>query len=184
VPPLDGYKTNQHLVFQYSLHRLDKDGNLEHFEYLAEKPENATGGLIKALKEALGPTGSVLVWHDTFEKGRNKELGKLHPEMKDFFEDLNARIYDLKKVFQRDYLHPLFKGSASIKRVLPVLLPHLSYKDLDVQDGTMAMTEWERSISEEVSKQEKEKIRENLLEYCKLDTFAMVEIYRLLRSLF
>jgi hypothetical protein len=182
VPMVQGYKTNQHLVFQYSLHVLHEDGKLEHFEYLAEDMEHSTEGLVKALKEHVGSVGSVIVWHDTFEKGRNRELGELHPEMKDFFVDMNNRIFDLKVIFQKDYLHPEFYGSASIKKVLPVLLPELSYKDLDIQDGTMAMTEWERSLDPELSNEEKQEIRTNLLKYCELDTLAMVKIYQLLRS--
>lgn len=184
VPPLDGYKTNQHLVFQYSLHKLYEDGKLEHFEYLASDMESSTTGLVKQLKNDLGPLGTVIVWHDTFEKGRNRELGKIHPDTKEFFADMNQRIFDLKVVFQKDYLHPDFKGSASIKKVLPVLLPQLSYKSLDIQDGTMAMTEWERMVTGDLTPDEKQKTREGLLKYCELDTFAMVEIYRLLRSLF
>lgn len=183
VPPIDGYKTNQHLVFQYSLHKLNEIGTLEHFEYLANDMENSTKGLVEQLRSDLGPVGTVIVWHDTFEKGRNRELGQLHPETKEFFRDMNDRIFDLKVVFQKDYLHPKFKGSASIKKVLPVLLPELSYKNLVVQDGTMAMTEWERSLSPEISKEDKDQIREALLKYCELDTFAMVKIYQFLKDL-
>lgn len=182
VPMIDGYKTNQHLVFQYSLHKLNEDGSLEHFEYLADDFENSTRGLVDQLQKDLGPIGTIIVWHETFEKGRNRELGEIHPETKEFFRDMNNRIFDLKVVFQKDYLHPDFKGSASIKKVLPVLLPELSYKNLNVQDGTMAMTEWERMASDETSKEDKKEIRKNLLEYCKLDTFAMVEIYRFLKE--
>lgn len=183
VPPLDGYKTNQHLVFQYSLHKLNEDGSLKHFEYLAEDMINSTKGLVEQLKDNIGPIGTVIVWHDTFEKGRNRELGQIHPETKEFFKDVNNRIFDLKIIFQKNYLHPDFKGSASIKKVLPVLLPELSYKNLNIQDGTMAMTEWERMVSSDISKEEKKEIRSNLLKYCELDTFAMVEIFKLINHL-
>ena len=183
IPILNGYKSNQHLVFQFSLHKLDQDGNLEHFEYLAEDAIGSTSGLVKSLKENLGPVGSIIVWHDTFEKGRNRELGALHPEMKDFFVDMNQRIFDLKVIFQKDYLHPDFQGSASIKKVLPVLLPELSYKDLQIQDGTMAMTEWEKTLSDDLSSEDIEEKRKALLEYCKLDTLAMVKIYKLLSNI-
>ncbi len=183
IPLLDGYKTNQNIVFQYSLHRLDKDGTLEHFEYLANDLENATSGLLKSLKENLGSVGSVLVWYEVFEKGRNKELAELHPEYSEFMEDVNNRIYDLMKVFKKDYLHPDFKGSASIKKVLPVMLPELSYKTLNIQNGTMALSEWEKMINSGLSEDEREEIQKNLLAYCKLDTLAMVEIFNKLKML-
>ncbi len=176
VPLLDGYKTSQQLVFQYSLHVLHKNGKLEHFEYLADKLEGATKGLVESMKANIGPVGSILVWYESFEKSRNCELMELHPEAKEFLEDMNERIFDLMKVFKKDYLHPEFNGSASIKKVLPVLVPELSYAELDVQNGTMAIEAWGRTIFEKVDKKEIEEIRRNLLKYCELDTLAMVKI--------
>ena len=128
------------------------------------------------MKANIGPVGSVLVWYESFEKGRNCELMELHPDEKEFLEDINERIFDLMKVFKKDYLHPEFKGSASIKKVLPVLVPELSYAELDVQNGTMAIEAWGRTIFEKMDKQEIEEIRSNLLKYCELDTLAMVKI--------
>jgi hypothetical protein len=98
-------------------------------------------------------------------------------------EDVNDRIYDLMKVFKKDYLHPDFQGSASIKKVLPVMLPELSYKTLNIQNGTMALSEWEKMINGGLHKDEREEIRKNLLAYCKLDTLAMVEIFNKLKML-
>jgi hypothetical protein len=79
-------------------------------------------------------------------------------------------------------LHPEFKGSASIKKVLPVLVPELSYNDLDVQNGTMAIEAWGKTIFDNVSEDEKKETRMNLLKYCELDTLAMVEILDKLKS--
>ncbi len=182
VPFLDGYRPSQQIVFQYSLHVLHEDGKLEHFEYLAEDLENATKNLLNSLKANIGPTGNVVVWYESFEKGRNVELMELHPEFRDFLEDLNSRVFDLMKVFKKDYLHPEFKGSASIKKVLPVLVPELSYNDLDVQNGTMAIEAWGKTIFDNVSEDEKKETRMNLLKYCELDTLAMVEILDKLKS--
>jgi hypothetical protein len=64
------------------------------------------------------------------------------------------------------------------------MVTELTYKNLEVQDGTMALSEWERSLAENLSKEERESIRHNLLKYCELDTLAMVEIYNKLRKLY
>ena len=181
IPLLDGYKANQQIVFQVSVHKLDADGTLEHFEYLADRLPGATNGLLDVLRGCVGPVGSVIVWYESFEKSRNMELAELHPEHRDFLADINSRVFDLMKVFKEDYQHPDFQGSASIKKVLPVLLPELSYKTLDIQNGTMAVSEWGRIIKGEASDEEIEKIKENLLKYCALDTMAMVEIFEVLR---
>ena len=181
IPLLDGYKTNQQIVFQVSVHKLDTDGTLEHFEYLADGLPGATNGLLDALRGCVGPVGSVIVWYESFEKGRNMELAELHPEHRGFLEDINSRVFDLMKVFKDDYQHPDFQGTASIKKVLPVLLPELSYKTLDIQNGTMALSEWEKMIRGGMSDEDIEKTKANLLKYCALDTMAMVEIFEVLR---
>ena len=181
IPLLDGYKTNQQIVFQVSVHKLDADGTLEHFEYLADGLPGATSGLLEALRGCMGPVGSVIVWYEPFEKARNVELAELHPEHRGFLEDINRRVFDLMKVFKEDYQHPDFQGSASIKKVLPVLLPELSYKSLDIQNGTMALSEWEKMIKGGMSDDDIEKTKANLLKYCALDTMAMVEIFEVLR---
>jgi len=186
IPVMDGYNPNSQLVFQYSLHVIREKGDvgekIEHFEYLADDIESSTEGLVKSLEKNIGKIGSVLVWYEPFEKSRNIELGKLHPEYEGFFKDVNNRVYDLMKIFKKDYLMPEFKGSASIKKVLPILVPKLSYKDLEVQDGTMAMSAWEELL---VTKdlERREEIRENLLRYCELDTWAMVKIFEVVNEL-
>ena len=182
-PILDGYKTNQQIVFQVSIHVVQENGNLKHYEYLGDDFETATRGLLGTMRKSIGSTGNIIVWNQIFEKGRNQELAEIHPEEADFLEDINNRIYDLMLIFKKDYLHPDCFGSASIKKVLSVLFPELSYKNLEIQDGTMALSEWEKSIKGNVSLREKEKIRENLLKYCELDTLAMVEIWKMLKTI-
>ncbi|MBU1046932.1 DUF2779 domain-containing protein [Patescibacteria group bacterium] len=186
IPLLDGYNPNSQILFQYSLHVMrEKDTPLEeveHYEYLANDLESSTKGLVKSLSENIGPRGSVLVWYEPFEKTRNIELGKLHPEYEKFFLNVNDRVYDLMKIFKKDYLMPEFKGSASIKKVLPVLVPELSYKELEVQDGTMAMSAWEEMLNTK-DKERFEELRKALLKYCELDTWAMVKIFEVINKL-
>lgn len=182
-PILDGYTSNQQIVFQYSLHILQEDGSLEHYEYLADDFESATKGLLEHMSKNIGPKGTIIVWNESFEKGRNEELAEIHPEYADFLNDINNRIYDLMLVFKKDYLHPDFYGSASIKKVLPVMLPDLSYKNLEVQDGTMALSEWEKIATGKVTGEQSEELKKHLLKYCELDTFAMVELFKILQKI-
>ena len=41
---------------------------------------NPIPALLKQMQEDLGEKGSVIVWYETFEKGRNKEMAVMHPE--------------------------------------------------------------------------------------------------------
>jgi hypothetical protein len=36
---------------------------------------------------------------------------------------------------KQHYVHPDFRGSTSIKAVMPVLVPQLSYDDLEIKEG-------------------------------------------------
>ncbi len=102
------------------------------------------------------------------------------PEFTDFLVDINERMYDLADSIKEGfYVHPLFRGSWSIKNVLPVMVSNLSYKNFTVNKGDQAMiTWWEMINNSDTSASETAK---DLLEYCKLDTFAMVEIWKQLK---
>jgi hypothetical protein len=185
VPLFDGYKPYQRMVFQYSLHiKRSPKAKLEHYEYLADKLEEPSLGLVKALKKAIGPTGTVIAWNKSFEKGCNLEMGERHHEYADFLESVNERMYDLMDTFKKGYyVHHDFKGSASIKKVLPVLVPKLSYKKLNIQEGGTASDSWLKMIDGRMNKKDAAQTYKDLLKYCELDTLAMVEILEVLRKI-
>lgn len=121
----------------------------------------------------------MFVWNKTFKIGRNKELSEIHPDYADFFEKLNERIYDLGDFINYGmYIHPGFKGSWSIKNVLPVMVPELSCSDMEIGKGDQAMMAWWRLTNDDLPTDEVKKTKIALLEYCKLDTLAMVEIFK------
>ncbi|MGD8514931.1 MAG: DUF2779 domain-containing protein [Granulosicoccaceae bacterium] len=90
---------------------------------------------------------------------------------------MNDRVFDLLPVVKQHYYHPAMKGSWSIKNVLSCLVPELSYKDLgSVQEGTMAQAVYLEIIGGKLNGDEIEESRQDLLDYCELDTLAMVKI--------
>ena len=179
----DGYHPQQAMVFQYSLHILESpEGKLKHREHLSLGKEDPARSLLAKLQTDIGPTGSVLVWNKSFEMTRNKELAELYPVAADFLNDLNELIYDLAdSIIEGFYVHPQFKGSWSIKNVLPVLVPNLSYHSLAIKKGDEAMIAWWKLVNQQYKNPEK--ITANLLSYCELDTRAMVKIWERMRSL-
>ena len=94
----------------------------------------------------------------------------------DFLQDLIKRTLDLEDVFKEGYVDIAFAGLTSIKKVLPVIVPNLTYEGMDVASGTDAMEAWIRLIAMP-NGAEKDRLRETMLEYCKLDTYAMVRIF-------
>jgi hypothetical protein len=185
IPYFDGHRPYQQIPFQYSLHVLSApDSELEQREYLHRDNSDPSRPLVEQLLKDIGSRGTVLVWYEQFEKSRNTELSRMLPEYAEAMEAINDRIVDLIIPFkQKWYDDPRFGDSASIKSVLPVLVPDLSYKDLAIQEGGSAQRLWMEATLDEKRANEKDAILSDLIEYCKLDTLAMVEIYRKLASL-
>ena len=181
VPKIVGTKPWQHIPFQFSLHILSEDDTLTHQEYLNENL-SGTEKVVQAFCEMIGDAGSIVSWHASYEKKINTDLAKMYPQYAETLENANNRMFDLEDICKEAYTDAAFRGSTSIKKVLPVLCPNLSYKNLAVQDGTQAMEQWFAMIEEEDGAKQK-KIKNALLEYCKLDTLAMVEIYKVIKNL-
>jgi hypothetical protein len=183
----DGYKPFDQMTFQYSLHVLkDKESDeLEHYEFIETGQIDPIPNLIKSLKQNIGDTGSIIVWNKSFEATQNKRMGEIYPEYAEFCENMNNRIFDLMEIFRDQlYADPKFKGSYSIKKVLPVLVPELTYEGMDIGDGATAMVNWNEMVyGDYLSDKEREKIRKDLLKYCELDTLAMVKIFEYLTVL-
>jgi CRISPR/Cas system-associated exonuclease Cas4 (RecB family) len=181
VPMFEGTWPYQQVPFQYSLHIFtEPNGKLEHHEYLAQKKDgHPIPGLLEKMKEDIGPIGSVIVWNKNFEMGRNTEMGESYPEYRTFLADLNERVYDLMDIFTKQYhVHPEYHGSTSIKYVLPVLVPELSYKEMNIPNGAIATTRWYDSVArDDMPETERAQIYADLLKYCELDTLAMYKIY-------
>lgn len=185
IPRYDGYSPYNQIPFQFSVHIIEEpNGELIHKEFLFTENKNPDMEMIKALQEMIPAKGSVVSWHKSFEIGRNNDLAKRNPEYKKFIDNLNDRMVDLEDIFKAQfYVHPDFKGKTSIKYALPALVPELSYKKLEIKEGGTASNTWNQIVTGGYSKEDAEKQKKNLLEYCKLDTFAMVRIFEHLRDL-
>ncbi len=174
------------IPFQYSLHVLHADGHLEHREFLGDGSTDPRPELAARLVEDVTPTGSIVAYNQTYEK---KVIGNLANEIetrRDALLAMHTRFIDLIEPFrQRMYYHPGFNGSFSIKSILPAMFPHddsLSYGGLAIQEGEMASLIYQQ-IAEEPDESRRQVMREDLIAYCKLDTLAMVAIWRKLESL-
>ena len=180
IPPWDGTRPYQQVPFQYSLHiQHEPGGDIEHREFLHRDESNPMPALLERLREDIGEVGSVLVWYEPFEKTRNNEMAATFPEYATFLNDLNERVIDLMKPFSDEIINdPAFKGSASIKAVLPALLPELSYDDLSIQEGASASRLWKEVTLTNPGAPEREKVYADLVAYCTRDTWAMVAIHR------
>jgi hypothetical protein len=181
VPLFDGNHPWEKLPFQYSLHILEQNGELQHVEFLHEDNSDPSQPLAERLINDVGGTGSVVVYHKTMESGVLKRLAEIFPQHAEALNSMNARIWDLEVIFRKHYRHWKFGSKSSIKVVLPVLVPNLSYEDEPISDGGQATLNWIKMLESD-DMIERQQTTDELRSYCKLDTLAMVELLEHLRS--
>jgi hypothetical protein len=179
VPIWKGTRPYQMITFQFSLHTLDKDCQLEHTGFLNLSGNDPSESFVQALIAACGEQGPVYVYNAGFETARIRELAARYPESSEPLLAINTRVVDLLPIARARYYHPSQHGSWSIKKVLPAAVPELRYDALDgVQDGGMAMEAFLEAIHPDTRAERKAEIEQQLLAYCQLDTYAMVRLWQ------
>ena len=186
VPLYDGCRPYEQIVFQYSLHFIEREGGeLRHREYLARSGEDPRRGVAEQLCRDIPRDVCVLAYNMTFEKTRIKGLAALYPDLADHLMNIHDRIVDLMVPFQKKHYYTrAMQGSYSIKYVLPALFPDdpaLDYHNLEgVHNGSEASAAFENM--DRMTPEERETYRQSLLTYCGLDTLAMVKVWEKLRE--
>lgn len=173
----------EQIVTQYSIHQCSQPGKVtRHLEYLADASRDCRRELAEQLISDLDIQGSIIVY-SSFEKTRIRGLASSFPDLADALSALEKRLFDIMSVVKKNFYHPEFCGSYSIKKVLPVMVPELSYDGLSIGDGDTAITRFARMARGQRSGTEGAQIRADMLAYCKMDTFAMVRLHERLSSI-
>ena len=181
IPQYAGTKPYQQITFQYSLHYIEeKGGELKHKEFLAESGPDPRRALAERLVLDIPENVCVLAYNKAFECTRIKELAEAFSDLAAHLLKIKENIKDLLDPFQKGhYYNRNMGGSFSIKSVLPAIYPDdpdLDYHNLDgVHNGGEAMEIFPRI--KDMPEDEREAARRSLLEYCKLDTLAMVKVF-------
>ena len=184
IPFYDKSSPYQQIPFQFSLHVVEKEGLAPvHHSFLASGKGDPRPSFIASLKKVLGDSGSIIVFNQSFEIPRLKELAVFLPSYKKWVNSTIKRVVDLLVPFRNfDYYNPLQQGSCSIKDVLPALTGK-SYKDLEINNGGGASLAFLDIAYSKIPLAEKEKLRRDLEKYCSLDTEGMVWIVGELRGM-
>ena len=185
VPIWNGCAPYEATAVQMSCHVLDEQGNLEHYEYLAEGANDPRPTVAEAVVHACQGAQTVLAYNASFERGCIERMARGVPVCRTELLAVTARLVDLLPIIRNNVYHPDFGGSFSIKRVLPALVPSMGYDDLAIGDGATAQAVLERLLfnAEAFPPHERQKVRAQLLAYCMRDTFAMVKLLEALRAL-
>ena len=183
LPRYAGMRPYDQIPFLWSVHVQRKPGaDLEHFEFLPEEDADPRLAFVKALYPVVGKKGSIIVYNSGFESGRLESLAQWFPKYRDAITNIQERLWDLLPVMQTNVYHSAFCGSFSLKRVLPALVPEMSYDGMEVAEGSDAGLAWEKMVHSDIESAERNRLREALLAYCRQDTLAMVRLLDALRA--
>ena len=180
VPEYDYSSPYEQIPFQYSLHYyLKENDKLYHKEFLSNPNIDPRRILAERLVNDIPKNVCTLAYNMSFEKSVIKKLAALYPDLNEHLMNIHDNIKDLMIPFKnRDYYVKEMYGSYSIKYVLPALFPNdesLNYHNLEsVHNGAEASNAF--LMMRNLSKDELNILRKNLLKYCGLDTYAMVKI--------
>lgn len=156
---------------------------MRHVEYFHEENSDPSETVAQKLEEFIDPNGTILAWNDSFEKSVTKEIGERLSKYSHVLNRICGQIKDLMDVFsQQHYVHKCFKGKASIEKVMNVLLPEMSYDHLPYTGNDVGFVWWQDVVNEGSEPKERARKIQLLKDYCKQDTFVMVEIFRILNE--
>lgn len=183
LPFTAGRRPYEQVAFQFSHHKYNQDGSIEHqSQYINNTPGEFPNFIFaRALQAAIGKDEGTIFKFATHENSIvNAIITQLEESNEEDKNELIAflktisiatknqaqhwegdrNMVDLCKVVKDYYYNPITKGSNSIKAVLPAALT--AYAKLQYVD---------------MNQKERDELTNGLLKYCELDTLAMVMIY-------
>jgi hypothetical protein len=175
IPRYPDTRPYQTIPFQWSDHILYEDGRVEHMEYLCVEDKDPCEEFTETLLGTLGTGGTIFVYSN-YEERMVNQLGDRFFDIRDQLLNLLNRFKDLHALIRKNYYHPEFYGSFSLKQVLPVLVPSMNHGNLNIQEGSLASLEYLRMVDPATPPDEKTKIKHDLRTYCGYDTLGMVNI--------
>ncbi len=137
LPYHKGLRPYAQIAFQWSCHTIRHEGAApEHREWINTVDAFPSFAFARSLMEALGRTGTVLMWshhEQTTLRDIRKQLddaGLQDQELADWLDwmappkdsGLDPRLVDMDALARRGYFHPSTRGKTSIKFTLPAVL--------------------------------------------------------------
>lgn len=174
VPPYKNMKSLDVIPFQFSLDILKEKSQIKHYDFLDTGDTRLK--FLKSLLRRLPKTGSIIAFNvEGGEKQRLLELKRQFPKYSKKIDSVIKRFVDISLPFEFGTIYSdKIRGSFTLKNIVHSI-GDLRYQDLEVSDGQQAIFKWR--IYEKTQNKE---IRNELLTYCRQDSFALIEIYRFL----
>ncbi len=177
VPIWVGTSPYQQLPFQWSCHIQESPKQMRHEEFIDCSGQPPMRQFIESLLKTLGTRGRIFVYSG-FEKRILNQLVVLFPVLAARINKVIERLVDLLEITRANYYHPDMLGSWSIKAVIPTITPEVDYQAGEIQDGGAAQAAYLQMLDPAMTAEDRERLRQALLDYCKLDTLATVELVK------
>ncbi len=181
IPRFAGTRPYDPIPFLFSVHTERGCAPPVHRDYLHTRDDDPRPELADHLLEAVGSEGTICTYSN-YERQVLRGLAAALPDRANVLRGLEARLFDLLPIVRNGYYHPDFRGSFSIKSVLPALVPGLGYGDLPIADGQAAAAMYQKALKSAASR-ERQRAFGNLRAYCERDTLALVELSKGLAAL-
>lgn len=182
IPLFPGDRSASPVVFQYALAQGTGQNRRVH-QYLHRSPDDPRPALVKDLAENLPDRGSILVYGQSFERSRMRELAAAWPDFREILMDAENRMVDLLPVFSGFLCyHPDQKGRCSLKKVLPAWLSR-TYDRLMISAGGDVQELYPEMLDPATPQERREEIYRGLLQYCRQDALGLLELWEKLMEL-
>ena len=181
IPRFAGTSPYDQIPFLFSVHTERDGAPPEHADYLHKGGDDPRPALADRLIAAAGREGTICMYSG-YERRVLCDLAAALPDRAPALRAIQRRLFDLHPVVRDGYYDPDFRGSFSIKNVLPVVVPGMGYGDLEVADGQIAAVRYARALASD-DRDERRRVFSDLRAYCARDTLGLVELRRALASL-
>jgi CRISPR/Cas system-associated exonuclease Cas4 (RecB family) len=180
MPLYPNISPHTQILTQFSLDKADESGNiLKHYEYIADQTSDHRKDIAEKLIEYLDKEGSIITYANA-ERIMISKLALLFPELSEKLNKIIERIVDLELIIRKNYYDINFHGRTSIKKILPVLIPDMSYDILDIGEGGDASAAFAFMAMGLYGERKIKETKDKLLKYCAQDTLAMIRIHQFL----
>lgn len=183
VPVFKGTKPYQQLPFLFSVHQLKTDNvDLTHDFFYAAPGSDPREEFVLACIEKLKNVETIIVFDDNLERNVINALIKHFPHHQAALEQIRNKLYDIAPIFtQMHYFDPSCIGSFTLKNLYTKITGDNLFDQLQVSSGTQASYTY-NALQTEENELIKKTTEQELIVYCKADTFACAQLFLHLKN--
>ena len=181
IPPYEGMRPFDVLPFEYSLHIMHENGEVDHRVFLSFHDDRRA--FAERLLAELPETGTVMAYNaNGAEMIRIRELAEQLPDLAGRLLAVNERMKDLQTPFESGLVYDTRMHGLWSLKVIMSMMDDPGYNDLAIRQGMDAVFQW-RQVDRSDPDADAEEIIEELKEYCGMDTYAMTVVYKWLQEI-